>query len=62
MNKNTTVDMSPRAIDLRLRQLAGLYRLELSLRQAQLIDPVETQDRDEIELLRPGGESSSGGN
>ena len=46
MTQTTTVDMSPDAIDLRLRQLAGLHRLQLSLRHAQLIDPVATGDTD----------------
>jgi hypothetical protein len=35
------VDMSPEAIARRLHQLAGLYRLARSLKQARILGPVE---------------------
>jgi hypothetical protein len=41
MRRNKEVDMSPDAIDRRLRDLAGLYRLGMSLKEAVYIGPVE---------------------
>lgn len=37
------VDMTPRAIALRLRRLEQLFRLGVSLRRARLVGPVEPQ-------------------
>jgi hypothetical protein len=40
------VDMSPEAIDQRLRELGQLYRLGMSLRKARLLGPLqEVQQR-----------------
>ena len=39
------VDMSPEAVDQRLRDVAQLYKLGVSLRDAELLGPVEDMRR-----------------
>jgi hypothetical protein len=45
VRRTRVVDMSPKAISVRLQRLEQLFRLGISLRRARLIGPVES-DRD----------------
>jgi len=48
------VDMSPEAIDHRLRKVSQLYKLGMAIRKAR------TKDLGAVEALRPGGSNCSG--
>lgn len=48
-------DMSPEAIDRRLRDLAQIYKLGMSLRDAKWLGPVVTGGTQPTENLSDGG-------
>ena len=52
-------DMSPEAIDQRLRELAQIYKLGMSLRDAQWLGPVNAVPNDNCSLTHPDHERSS---
>lgn len=43
VHRTKTVDMSPDAIDRRLRDLSQLYELGMALRDAKRIGPIESK-------------------
>jgi hypothetical protein len=56
MIRTKTVDMSPEAIDRRLRELAGLYRLGMSLQGARRLGKLRDLEQP-AEREIPDGES-----
>jgi hypothetical protein len=51
-NKNRFIDMSPEALDQRLRDLAQLYKLGMALKDARRIGKVEQLRQAESESSR----------
>lgn len=54
MRRTKTVDMSPDAVDQRLRDLTQLYKLGISVRDAKYLGTVE-----ELKCERPVSETES---
>ena len=56
---NRVDEISSEVIDRRLRNLAGLYRLGMSLKSAKYIGPAEQSDKGEQEGHSPNVNDSS---